>query len=104
MNTYKGNHNGQDVWYEITLNDKFFDPAPSLKHVNHSPDGFSFGYSGSGCAQFAFGILLNETDDETAHEFYMQFKNEVVSRLHDGFVLTSEDVAKWVYNTRHPSI
>lgn len=40
------------------------DPAPSQALRNHSPEGFSWGYDGSGPAQLALAILLDYTGDE----------------------------------------
>lgn len=50
------------------------DPAPSLKHVRHSPDGFEWGYGGSGPAQLAFAILLHLTGDpDWSREQYRRY-------------------------------
>jgi hypothetical protein len=38
------------------------DPAASRKVYNHSPDGFAWGYNGSGPAQLALAILMRHTD------------------------------------------
>lgn len=48
---------------------------------NHSPDGASWGYSGSGPAQLALALLAHATgDDELAQKLYQRFKVDVVSR------------------------
>lgn len=92
-NTYEGHHTGHLVWYECTLNGKPFDPAPSQKIRNHSPDGFAWGYNGSGPHQLALGILLEETDDaEFAQKHYVQFLKDIVSRLDNDFRITSADL------------
>ena len=36
---------------------------PSLEIADHSPDGFNWGYDGSGSAQLALGILYEVTRD-----------------------------------------
>ena len=57
-------------------------PERSLELANHSPSGFSWGYSGSGPAQLALALLLDYTDDkEVALAEYMTVKTEVVSQL-----------------------
>ncbi len=57
------------------------DPAPSLAVRNHSPDGFAWGYAGSGPAQLALAILLDRTGDPArAARHYQAFKREVVAR------------------------
>jgi hypothetical protein len=49
---------------------------------NHSPDGFAWGYGGSGPAQLALALLAYELgDDEKALEWYQAFKWEVVARF-----------------------
>ena len=40
--------------------------APSLAICNHSPDGFQWGYRGSGPAQLALAILLDATNGDQA--------------------------------------
>lgn len=99
MNTYTGKHNtAKDEWYVVLLNGTPFDPTPSLKLRNHSPDGFSWSYTGSGPAQLALAILLNETnDEEIALQHYMDFKFEVIANLpREAFVLTSAQVKEWL--------
>ena len=57
---------------------------PDRSHAvkNHSPDGFNWGYAGSGPAQLALAILLEVTDDEaTALAHYQDFKVEVIARI-----------------------
>lgn len=48
---------------------------------SHSPDGFEWGYGGSGPAQLALAILAHEYDDHTAEWFYQDFKWEMISQL-----------------------
>jgi len=61
---------------------------------SHSPDGFEWGYGGSGPAQLALAILAHEYDDHTAEYFYQDFKWEVISQLpKDEWALSSEQIA-----------
>lgn len=46
---------------EVYLDGKFLDPKPSQAVRNHSPDGFNWGYGGSGPAQLALAIMLKLT-------------------------------------------
>jgi len=65
---------------------------------NHSPNGFAWGYDGSGPAQLALAMLADLFGDETALEEYQAFKFDVVADL-DGdrsFVLTESDVRRAV--------
>ena len=73
-------------------------PERSLDLVTHSPSGFEVGYSGSGPAQLAFGLLLDYySDEQVAREHYIAFRNQVVSQLEcDGAAacwhLTGEEI------------
>lgn len=63
----------------------------------HSPDGFAWGYSGSGPAQLALAILCDFLgDDEQAQRAYQHFKAEVVSRLEQNkpWELTGRQIAE----------
>lgn len=65
---------------------------------NHSPDGFNWGYSGSGPAQLALALLADALgDDEKAQRFYQDFKMKVIGRLDgDRFELSEEDIRQTV--------
>lgn len=69
-----------------------------LHLVNHSPDGFEWGYYGSGPAQLAFAILYHfYGDEEIAKKHHQDFKDEVISTLHDDtWVLPYEFVGLWL--------
>lgn len=72
-------------------------PAPSLKLYNHSPDGFQWGYGGSGPAQLALALLLDATTDpRTALDFYQQFKWEFVSGWGAEWSITREEILDWL--------
>jgi hypothetical protein len=60
------------------LNGKELKPARSLKLINHSPDGFFWGYSGSAPSQLAFAILLELLTVKLAYKYYMRLKWEVI--------------------------
>ena len=73
-------------------------PDRSLDVVNHSPSGFEWGYTGSGPAQLACGLLLDYYDDaQIARKHYIAFRNRVISQLEcDGpaecWHLTGEEI------------
>lgn len=73
-------------------------PDRSLELVRHSPGGFDWGYTGSGSAQLACALLLDYFDDESvAHQYYIQFRDTVVSKLACGgpadcWHLTGDDI------------
>ena len=71
-------------------------PEGSQKVINHSPDGFEWGYGGSGPAQLALAILLKATTKEKAVRYYQDFKNEFIVGLpNDDFEL-EVDVKGWL--------
>lgn len=53
-------------------------PGPSQKIHNHSPDGFNWGYAGSGPAQLALAIMLELTGRPNG---YQDFKWNVIATL-----------------------
>ena len=84
--------------HEVLVNDQPLDPAPSLALRNHSPTGFSWGYHGSGPAQLALAILLNEYGSEIALSHYQAFKREVVAAhsANSTWYVDTADLALWL--------
>ena len=69
----------------------------SLKIADHSPDGFQWGYSGSGAAQLAAAILYEITDDvELSRTYYELFKHDHVSQWEDTFEISEFEVRIWL--------
>jgi hypothetical protein len=64
---------------------------------NHSPDGFEWGYGGSGPAQLALAILADATgNDRLAVSLHQDFKWKFVGRFpREGFTMTAEEVLRW---------
>ncbi len=56
------------------LDGKPLSHAKSLKHVSHSPEGFNWGYGGSGPAQLAYAICHELYGKDTAQRVYQDFK------------------------------
>lgn len=63
---------------DVYLDGECLDPKPSQKYRNHSPDGFSWGYCGSGCAQLALAIMLELTGKSDG---YQNFKFKFIAGL-----------------------
>jgi hypothetical protein len=62
---------------------------------NHSPDGFEWGYGGSGPAQLALAILLDYSQGNVNFtlKYYQEFKHRVVRNfLTDEWEITSDQV------------
>jgi len=50
--------------------------------VNHSPDGFEWGYGGSGPAQLAFALCYDVIGDvEIARQVYQEFKRRHIATI-----------------------
>ena len=73
----KGEYPGRQVW----LDGELLNPQESQKTYNHSPDGFNWGYPGSGPAQLALAIMLKLTGKLNG---YQSFKWDVIARLPEG--------------------
>ena len=76
----RGNGTSRRVW----VNGKEIFPHVSQKVHNHSPDGFNWGYGGSGPAQLALGVLMEVAPVEKARASYQQFKWDVIAPLPQG--------------------
>ena len=69
----------------------------SLQVVDHSPDGFQWGYQGSGPSQLAAAILNEVTEDpEITREYYELFKHDHVSQWADDFEINEFQVRDWL--------
>lgn len=70
----------------------------SLKVRNHSPDGFCWGYSGSGPSQLALALLLHfGATDEESLSWYQSFKQDVIAKLpQDDFTMNESRVKDWL--------
>ena len=81
--TLKGDEN-RNVW----LDGKKLDPRPSQNYINHSPDGFNWGYGGSGPSQLALAIVLNLTGKADG---YQDFKWHIIANIpQEPFEITFE--------------
>jgi hypothetical protein len=66
---------------EVFLDGELLDPKPSQAIYSHSPDGFNWGYNGSGPAQLAMAVVLKITGDIDG---YQNFKRNIISFLPGG--------------------
>jgi hypothetical protein len=92
--TIVGEPRTRSVW----VDDEFLTPERSQQLWNHSPDGFNWGYGGSGPAQLALALLLAAgVTPRTAVRLHQTFKWEHIAPLpqHQPFVLAL-DVRQWV--------
>lgn len=72
-------------------------PGPSQRLYNHSPDGFNWGYAGSGPAQLALAITLHYLPADEALAIYQEFKCDVIANIPMGdFAMPEADVKQWI--------
>ena len=70
---------------------------PSLEIADHSPDGFNWGYDGSGSGQLALGILYEVTGNaELARNCHQMFKWDHVSRGGERWEIAEREVREWL--------
>jgi len=92
----KINIKGMYISGMVLIDDKLLSPLKSQQIVNHSPDGFLWGYGGSGPSQLALAILLEVTDKETAIKYYQDFKFDIIAKLPQKDFEIELDVKKWL--------
>lgn len=88
----KGHFSDRSVY----VNSRELFPDYSLHILAHSPDGFAWGYGGSGPAQLALAILLLATDTQTAIKLHQRFKNEFIATQPQIDLNLNVDVEKWL--------
>lgn len=88
-----GNHRTRQVFIDGEL----LDPAPSLNVWNHSPDGFNWGYAGSGPAQLALAILLAAgVRSDRAARLHQRFKFDWIATLPQDDFAVEIDIHDWL--------
>jgi hypothetical protein len=88
-----GDWDSRAVW----VDGEPLDPVPSQGVWNHSPDGFNWGYAGSGPAQLALALLLKAgLSPQRAVRLHQEFKFAVIARLPQDSFAIEFDVADWV--------
>lgn len=84
---YRGKRITQAGAAAVIFHDPPATPRPLPKRLDlrgHSPDGFQWGYSGSGPAQLALALCADATgDDELAIRIYQRFKEEILAPLQE---------------------
>lgn len=73
---------------------------PRLDEVKHSPDGFNWGYGGSGPSQLAYAILRDHLGDRgRAQAMYQAFKTMVIANIRDhAWILAEADLDAAILN------
>ena len=89
-NYYRGYRLQEAGACSVFVNDTPLPPRYDLR--NHSPDGFQWGYGGSGPAQLALAMLAYEFGNSVAKRYYQDFKWRFVARLR-GDIWTTHSIA-----------
>lgn len=74
-------------------------PRRSQAILNHSPDGFNWGYGGSGPAQLSLALLLEAgASDEEATRHHQEFKWQMIATLEGGrpFEMAGSAATEWL--------
>ena|SRR5665213_907877 len=90
--------NGHVENLSVYIDGRPLDPKPSQKLFNHSPDGFNWGYRGSGPAQLALAVLLCYVEKDIALRHHQDFKEDVIAKLNGNkdFELSGDTVKEWI--------
>lgn len=82
--------NGERVTFPLTY-------YASQQIYNHSPDGFNWGYAGSGPAQLALGLLYDATKDKViVLKHYQEFKHIFVAKFKDSWEISWIEIVDWL--------
>ena len=71
---------------------------PQLPHrLRHSPDGFEWGYLGSGPSDLALSLLTYWFGEKVADKYYHRYKEAFIGRMpKEGGILKKEDAEKFL--------
>ena len=90
---------------EVMIKESHFNGASVnyvLKHVErHSPDGFQWGYGGSGPADLALSILTDycsrfKIDGTLVEKYYQAFKFAFIAKAGNELEITSDQIEEWI--------
>lgn len=99
--TYRGYRTRSVGSLPVSKDGKMLDPKPSQRIWNHSPDGFNWGYGGSGPAQLALALLMDAIGDvEQAAIYHQDFKREFVATWGDTWQITDREILTWFVEKR----
>lgn len=101
MKVYEGDRTptGTTVMvFDGSLTAPIYPLPPRADLRNHSPDGFEWGYAGSGPSQLALALCADVLgNDERAVSVYMDFKSKViVPILMDHWMMTEDAIREHI--------
>jgi hypothetical protein len=99
--TYDQAVGGTDHYGAVYIDGVPLDPRHSQTVWNHSPDGFAWGYGGSGSAQLALAILLTAgVPERDAVALHQRFKAAFIATLPQESFRIDVDVPAWAETMR----
>ena len=102
---FKGTSQDYPFSREVTIVDDngtttLLHPDRSQAVKNHSPDGFNWGYGGSGPAQLALALLLEVTNNEAvALACYQDFETQFIATIdsqHTDWEIPEIEIIGWL--------
>jgi len=87
------------IWstHKVFIGPDELSPIASQKVYNHSPDGFCWGYGGSGPAQLALALLMRYLPTNSAVNAYQDFKFAIIAQLPQAdFEIDESIVIDWI--------
>ena len=90
----RGDYKTRKVW----IGEQELLPGPSQRIVNHSPDGFGWGYGGSGPSQLALAIVFYYCKNKSkAIKIYQDFKWDIIAELpQTDFEISETSIRQWI--------
>lgn len=96
MKIYKGKRSYEGVEGQTIVVQDNGEEYP-LDHIErHSPDGFNWGFGGSGPADTALSILTDCLGMDQANQLYQLFKWEFVAGWGEEWSITEKEILEWV--------
>jgi hypothetical protein len=96
---YEGRRDGRRCTVTVREGESVRPLDPRYDVRNHSPDGFNWGYAGSGPAQLALAILLDSIpeDQDLAVGAYQRFGLHWIAALRDDrWTISRDQVLAWL--------
>jgi hypothetical protein len=69
---------------------------PLVHQCRHSPDGFEWGYGGSGPADLAHSILADVLGRMPGPDLYQSFKSDFVANWSNAWSITEAEIQNWL--------
>ena len=92
---------------EVFIKVKYCNGSSCNEELNnigtHSPDGFQWGYGGSGPTDLAISILTDflkrkNIKDAKVSDYQYDFKNDFIVNEKNDLKISSKDIEKWLKN------